>query len=242
MSDYIIFKFRAINKHLLASLVNSEIYFAQPSCLNDPFDCRVEVFRALENAIIQSPPECHENLMKLRKMEVFFEKVQSDASRIGVGSFSLEINNPLMWSHYATNHRGVALMYSFPEAYFYANEDRILGIDRVEYDTSPLTDWFVHQAPSLGTIEEFGVALIKKILTIKAKPWEYENEVRILRSTPGVESIDRKHLRQVCFGIETAEADEALITKIIKQGQYDLTLCKMVRCSDTDFGIKPEEI
>lgn len=38
MSDYTMFRFRAINKHLLASLVNSEIYFAQPNCLNDPFD------------------------------------------------------------------------------------------------------------------------------------------------------------------------------------------------------------
>jgi len=242
MSDYIIFKFRAINKHLLASLVNSEIYFAQPSCLNDPFDCRVEVLRALDNAIIQSPPESRETLMKLRKMKDFFEKVQADTSRIGVSSFSLDLNNPLMWSHYANDHRGVSLMYSFPEGYFYDNKDRILGITRVEYDTNPLTDWLVHRAPSLGTFEEFGVALITKILTIKAKPWEYEGEVRILRRAPGVESLDRKHLRQVCFGLETAEADVALITKIIKQGQYDLTLCKMVRCSDTDFGIKPEEI
>jgi hypothetical protein len=179
MSDFIMFKFRSINKYLLASLVNSELYFAQPSCLNDPFDCRVEVLRSLDNAIIKSSPENRETLMKLRQMQGFFEKVQTDVSQIGVCSFSLHLNNPLMWSHYANSHRGVSLMYTFPEAYFYENEDSILGIDRVEYDSSPLTDWFIRRAPSLGSFEEFGIALVSKILTIKAKPWKYEGEVRI---------------------------------------------------------------
>ena len=54
--------------------------------------------------------------------------------------------------------------------------------------------------------------------------------------------MDSKYLKQVCFGLETAEADVALVTKILKQGQYELTLCRMVRCSETDFGLKPEEI
>jgi hypothetical protein len=63
-----------------------------------------------------------------------------------------------------------------------------------------------------------------------------------LRRTSGVERVDRKYLKQVCFGLETAEADVALVTKILKQGQYELTLCRMVRCSETDFGLKPEEI
>jgi len=242
MSDSIIFKFRAINKHLLASLINSEIYFAQPSCLNDPFDCRVDVLRALENAIIKAPPESREALVKLRKMDGFFEKVQTDVSQFGVCSFSLEINNPPMWSHYANDHRGVSLLYSFPEAYFYDNKDRILGIVPVEYDTNPLTDWFISRAPNLGSFEEFGVNLVSKILSIKAKQWGYEGEARILRTTPGVEPLERNHLKQVCFGLETPEADVALITNIIRQSNYDLTLCRMVRCRETDFGIKPVEI
>jgi hypothetical protein len=242
MSDYNVFKFRAINKYLLDSLVKSELYFARPSFLNDPFDCRVDVIRSLDNAIIKSSSESREALMKLRQMHDFFEKVQTDLSQIGVCSFSLELSNPLMWSHYADYHRGVSLMYSFTEEYFYENMDRILGIDRVVYDTNPLTNWFISRAPKLGSFEEFGIALISKILTIKAKQWNYEDEVRILRKTPGVEHLDRKNLRQVCFGLETTESDVALVTKILKQGQYEPTLCRMVRCNETDFGLKSEEI
>jgi len=106
------FRFRAINKHLLDSLVNSKIYFAEPTCLNDPFDCRVEVLKSLDNAIIKSSPENRETLKKLRQMPGFFEKVQADISQVGVCSFSLELTNPLMWSHYADQHRGLSLMES----------------------------------------------------------------------------------------------------------------------------------
>ena len=242
MSDYIVFKFRAINKNLLSSLVNKELYFAEPRFLNDPFDCRVDILRALDNAIQKSPSPSGEILTKLRGMQKFLEKVQADTAKVGVCSFSLELNNPLMWSHYANEHRGVCLMYRFQEKYFYDTQDRILGTDRVHYDTSPLTDWFIARAPKLGSFADFGTDLITKILTIKSEPWKYEREVRILRRTPGLEAIDTKHLEQVCFGLETSEADVDLITKILKQSQYDVTLCKMVRSNDSDFGLRVEEI
>ena len=89
MSDYIVFKFRAINKNLLGSLVNGELYFAEPKFLNDPFDCRVDVLRALDNAILKSSSPSRETLTKLRGMQEFFEKVQADTAKVGVCSFSL---------------------------------------------------------------------------------------------------------------------------------------------------------
>ena len=242
MSDYIVFKFRAINKNLLGSLVNGELYFAEPKFLNDPFDCRVDVLRALDNAILKSSSPSRETLTKLRGMQEFFEKVQADTAKVGVCSFSIELNNPLMWSHYANEHRGVCLMYRFPKEYFYDTQDRILGITQVHYDANPLTDWFVARTSKLGSFADFGTDLITRILTIKSKPWEYEREVRILRRTPGIEPVATKHLEQVCFGLQTSEADVGLITKILEQGHYDLTLCRMVRCHDTDFGLRVEEI
>ncbi len=57
MSDHVLFKFRKIDKYLLTSLVQSEIYFAHPEQLNDPLDCRVDILNALENAISRAPSE-----------------------------------------------------------------------------------------------------------------------------------------------------------------------------------------
>lgn len=242
MSEYKIFKFRSINKNLLKSLVDGSIYFARPSFLNDPFDCRVDVLRSLEKAIIKSPPESRGSLEKLWQMKGFLEKVQADLYEFGVCAFSLELNDPLMWSHYADGHRGLSLMYSFREAYFHQNADRIVGIVRMQYGVSPLTDWFIQRAPNLGSFEDFGTSLVSKILTVKAEPWKYEQEVRILRRNSGVEPLDREYLQQVCFGLETAEDDVAMVKKLIEQGNYKVTLCRMVRCKDTDFGFKPVEI
>ncbi len=35
------FKYRAVNEYGISALSNNEIYFAAPSELNDPFDCRI---------------------------------------------------------------------------------------------------------------------------------------------------------------------------------------------------------
>ncbi len=48
--DYLYFKFRSINKHLIESLVNSSLYFARPDELNDPFDCRPDLRKSLLRA------------------------------------------------------------------------------------------------------------------------------------------------------------------------------------------------
>ena len=48
------FKFAKINDRLIQSLIKSEIYFSVPEKLNDPFDCRINVKKALDNAISQS--------------------------------------------------------------------------------------------------------------------------------------------------------------------------------------------
>jgi len=204
---------KKIDKHLLKSLINSELYFARPARLNDPFDCRVNIINALENAIHRSLPPVRQRLEKIRKMKSFFDKVQTDLEGMGVSSFSLDLENPIMWSHYADNHRGICLAYSFPESFFYEAADYILGIASVDYGLDPLSNWFLREASGLGSFDEFGMSLIQKILTIKAEQWEYENEVRIIKNTGGVYPIDKKYLKQVCFGLATPETDVQLIKK-----------------------------
>ena len=127
--NYVFFKFRKIDKNLLNSLVLSEIYFARPDRLNDPFDCRVDILNALENAISRSPYPLRGGLERLRGMNRLFEKVKTDLENFGICSFSFELkelgkvlNKVLLWSHYADNHRGICLIYCFPESYFTPNQ------------------------------------------------------------------------------------------------------------------------
>lgn len=242
MTDCVLFKFKNIDKNLFKSLVHGEIYFARPERLNDPFDCRVDIFNSLENAISRSQSDVRARLEQLRAMKGFFDQVQADLRNVGVCSFSLELANSLMWSHYADKHRGVCLTYSFPESFFHENADQILGRDQVDYGANPLSEWFIEKAPNLGSFEQFGISLIKKVLTVKAPPWDYEKEVRIVRRSDGARLLDRRYLKQVCFGLNTPESDIKLVKELIGNCGYDVILCKMVRHEESDFGLKTSEI
>jgi hypothetical protein len=242
MSDSVLFKFRKIDKHLLKSLVHGEIYFSRPEGLNDPFDCRVNIPEALENAISKSTSPSREKLQKLRSTTSFLKKVQADLEKIGVCSFSLKLNSPLMWAHYADNHRGICMTYRLPESFFYENADHILGIDRVNYGTNPLSDWFIQEAPKMQSFEKFVETLIQKALTVKAKPWHYEKEVRIIRRTDGIEVIDKQFLKQVCFGLKTPESDRTLVRKLLDDCGYDVNILEMIPKVFRDFGFKPSKI
>jgi len=249
MSDHILFKFRKINKYLLKSIVRSEIHFARPECLNDPFDCRVDIRRSLENAISKSATPTKERLEKLRGLNGFFEKIQSDIVTMGVCSFSCPLDdsnalreNPLMWSHYADAHRGICLTYRFSDQFFYDNSDQILGIAKVEYNTNPLSDWFVETLGKFNNFNEFGIALLQKALTVKSSPWKDEKEVRILRKGDGPFAIEKQHLTQVCFGLETSESDIDLVRNLLDQGRYEVHLVRIVRGADADFGLKTVEV
>jgi hypothetical protein len=249
MSDHILFKFRSVNKYLIQSIVHSDIHFARPACLNDPFDCRVDIRQSLEVAILQSVSPKRERLEKLRRLNDFFTKLQSDVAAIGVCSFSCPqdgsnalLENPLMWSHYADANKGVCLTYRFPEQFFYDKAEQIPGIDEVDYGTNPLSDWFVENTGKINNFEDFGISLLKKVLTVKSSPWQYEKEVRMLRKVDGPYPIETQHLVQVCFGIETSAEDIKLIKSLLAQGRYEVRLYKLVRSKDADFGLKVLEI
>ena len=248
MSDYVIFKFERIDKNLLKSLLNSELYFARPDLLNDPFDCRVNILSSLKNAISRAIGLTRNELEQLRNIisSLNIEKLKTDLESMGVCSFSCEpentLENTLMWSHYADNHRGICLTYEFPRSFFDETANEILGIVRVDYGLNPFSDWFLQKALKHTSLEEFVRDLIKKVLTVKAELWKYEKEVRILRWQEGVQVIDKQYLKQICFGLITPDSDITLLKNIIRQCGYEVELCKMIPSTSGDFGFEPIEI
>ena len=249
MTDHILFKFRSVNKYLLQSIVQSELHFAHPACLNDPFDCKVDIRQSLEVAISKTFSTVRERLEKFRGLNDFLVKLQSDIAAMGVCSFSCPLDgsnvlleNPLMWSHYADAHRGVCLTYRFSEQFFYDNADQILGIAEVDYGANPLADWFVENIERFNDFTDFGISLLKKVLTVKSSEWQYEKEVRILRKVDGSYPIGKQHLVQVCFGLKTPETDIDLIKNLLSQGQYEVQLFRLTRSDDADFGLNALEI
>lgn len=126
----------------LEDLRHRRLKIARINDLNDPFEL--------------SPF----NLSKPSDRAAFRKIKNTFAANRGVLCFSLSWDNPLLWSHYADRHKGVALGFDI-------HHDLVRKVSYVE------------QRYALKKInEETAIAL----LFSKYKGWEYEQEVRIFTS------------------------------------------------------------
>jgi len=244
MGKVTLFKFRSLNKYLIDTLVKGTIYCARPIRLNDPFDCQVDIKKAAENAIPLLSGKKKQNLVKLSKSNGFFENIQKSIKSVGICSFSLVLEEPLLWSHYANEHKGLCLTYEIPFQYFFKPSTIIEGaILPVDYGENPLTEWFIENAPEKAKIDtkNFSIELVRKVLSIKGKGWEYEKEARIINDKEGAFPISKDFLKQVCFGMNASESDISLIKQIIDNAAYSVEYYQIER-TEKDFGIKKVKI
>jgi hypothetical protein len=239
-SDYRLFKYRAINKHLIESLVNSRLYFARPNELNDPFDCRLDLRKSLARAANLATGARKTWLRTaLHEGAEFADKWVGTFQNIGICSFSLDQRISLMWSHYADEHRGACLLYKFPTAFLLDPSNQILGVDKVKYRDDALTEWLLNEAPT--ELKAFLLGLGKMYLTVKAPGWQYEGEARLMRNEPGTFDVPLGFLEQVCFGLNTPSDDVELVTKLAREYCGCTKFCRIIR-DENDFGITAEEM
>ena len=98
-----------------------------------------------------------------------FAATKADLSRTrGIICFSRNWQNPVLWSHYADKHRGVCLGFEVPDEHLLRV---IYSDDRLAND---VLEW-----PSGG---EQRLDLVTKLLSLKFRHWEYEDEVRLFAS------------------------------------------------------------
>lgn len=82
----------------------------------------------------------------------------------GLLCFSRDWKNPVLWSHYASKHRGICLAFAIPKSF----------VARVRYSPRRLPIRFVDDDPAKGLDESF----VNELLTTKYAHWRYEKEVR----------------------------------------------------------------
>lgn len=241
-NDYLYFKFRAINKHLVESLVRPSLYFSKPAALNDPFDCQLDVRKAFERAADSAERERKHALLAALESGHVLNSFEKHFADIGVCSFSLGgLDDPLLWAHYGDEHKGVCLLYRFPESFLLDPQQEIIGVDKVKYGSDVLTNWLTDSSLRPADGLDFMVQLTQLYLTAKHDAWGYEKEARIIRSAHGVLDIPRGYLEQVCFGLRTPQADIDLITTLASEHSGCQRFCRIVRAG-SDFGIVAQEM
>src|SRR5690349_10772160 len=105
-----VYKYRTFSPRSLEIFEKREVYFSSPTQLNDPYDCRISIRPALEEAIERSSRDGDRRLQarleRFRRIDHIFDKMESDIGNVGVLSLSYTPTNVVMWAHYAENHRG----------------------------------------------------------------------------------------------------------------------------------------
>jgi len=243
MADYSFYKYSRINNHLLSSLKEGTIYFAPQKYLNDPFDCELDIRKAINNAANALNDEEGKKLKGLLKRDGEIGRFQANVDKLGIFSSCGAIDEfqTLLWSHYADNHKGVCILYDMSMK-FLSDEDNILGVKKVSYDQDPLTEWFKILAPKLPVSHKYLIIeLLKVVLTSKSPPWSYEGEVRIIRPISGSFEIDKSFVKQICFGLQSTDEEIQKVRAAIDNYETKIDLYRAIR-GGNDFGIKYKEI
>ena len=131
--------------------------------------------------------------------------VDAEMGKCGVLSLSERWDCPLMWSHYADEHRGLCIEYDM-------NDNCCSHIKPVDYrrprsiKITELMRWKLHSSP------EAEQNVLDTYFFAKASQWRYEKEWRDIHSSHGVKQAPFR-ISGVYFGLR---CDAAVRTSIVK--------------------------
>jgi hypothetical protein len=233
------------------TIVDREVYFADPTTFNDPFECRFlfsmtgtdaqwdQFLRrpevAAEHGLAPGVEPTPEQMAQWKSnaltgatgiSEKFRQNIPND---VAVLCLSEQPDDILLWSHYADSHRGVCFGFSVGDDPLFAQE-----IAKVTYQNNfPICEYF-DQPEDVERIA----------FSTKSSQWSYEAEWRVIRvdTGPGTYQFAPGTLRDVILGSEIDPSDRKSIEEYVSaapappialwlaervQGQYALTIKRL---------------
>lgn len=243
MNSYKLLKFKPIDKYLISSLVTSSLYFSSPDKLNDPFDCKIDIKKALMTAAYKIGANGNHILFQMANDSSRIGNFIEYMSGLGVCSFSItdlkKYGQTLMWSHYAHNHEGVCIEYNITKEFLEKNNDHVMGIADVVYEE----DFLINAIGKINSENESNlwIDLAKIFLMCKSPSWEYEQEARIVSYKAGNMRIPKDYISKITFGINTSDDDISLIQEIANKFNSNIKLFRSIK-SSREFEIEYTEI
>lgn len=232
-------KFRALTEYFWRNLETGTVYFSPPSKLNDPFDCQIDLLKAVRLAK-QGMGTLDERALALWR--AFAATISEPAATCGVFSLCAGdlrgLQERLLWSHYAADHKGVCVTYQIP----YTFVDSLIGCSGVSYGEVKLLD-AIRKLDLSTTDREARLDVVKCFLTTKAEQWAYEKEVRFISFQPGSVQFERSWLRQVCFGLNTSSEDrQKVVDQVRTHGYTECSFVELVHSDDGLYALESREV
>ena len=212
-------------ERLKPMICESRFYFASPSQLNDPSDCKNMVQD-------HSEEEIQEFLIKANRQ--FYGDSRGDAyiiegiknfgavtlleemtkqlnkimdTRYGVFSLAKRPDNMALWAKYADNHKGYCLEFSDLSQFSYVYE--------VRYSEKLPLNLSFEIDPSQADF-----------LYTKSLEWSNEEEARILSKTPGHQVLPKNALKSIILGEHCEDESQEIIINWIKECNATIVLKK----------------
>ena len=150
----------------------------------------------------------------------------------GVCCFSSVYKNPLLWSHYADQHRGMCIGYDLirnPEP----------CIHKVIYGGSRIVKTSLIMKAVIDRDPEANEILDQNILLKKASQWRYEREWRLLDQRGLLDSPLR--LREITFGMKCPESVKHSIISALESRNDSINFYEMHEIRGS-FKLKRKEV
>jgi Protein of unknown function (DUF2971) len=223
--------------------IEGKLYCSTPRDFNDPFDCLPSVASPqtldkiasgadlLIAKFAESLPEHHpteiadlanERLLSLSPedlMEWSKLSCETTARQMGVFCLSERVDSVLMWSHYANNHTGIAIMFD-PLINL---KGGLMSLLKVRYQAA---------RPKISYFDSEDVMGFADALSTKASFWDYEMEWRkIVPNGAGtLAQFDSKIVTGLAFGANCT-ADARRVVKDVL-GDREMNFWEMVPSAD----------
>lgn len=234
-------------KMLRQIIVENQIYFAKPSTLNDPHDCRpattapsvTEVRNAARkmtsrvnkrHGLKLTENEKHsketEIVLRLtgpkRRNEYLFDTLDKNA---GVFCTSATPKSSPQWAYYADSHKGVCLEFTI------ARENPIVA-KKVSYvERRPLID-----IVRLLEDDDYREKQITLAVTTKSISWKEEHEIRFLNSEQGLYNYVPSVLTGILFGLNTPECYQQFVIDLVREANIRPKIQKC-RLDDVSYDL-----
>ncbi|MDB5346429.1 MAG: hypothetical protein JWP89_4806 [Schlesneria sp.] len=176
--------------------------------------------------------------------ERFFANIDAQLNSVGIFSMSANPDHPLMWAHYANDHKGLCIGFEASEGSKLAAADHCLPVQYSdslpEFDEDGLLSETTFSVDTSGRsyVSSFKIAFtdktFQKAISTKPTVWSYENEWRYVEPYDGLFQWPGP-LSEITFGLKCS--DERRKHYIALAEQYvpnDVRLYEMRRIHGTN--------
>lgn len=180
--------------------------------LNDPYDC-LPLFEGIDGNL---------------GLQASQQALDAFSCYVGLISYSKTLINPVVWSHYADSHRGIALGFK------YSDQDDIVHVDY--QDERPLLAKKIFEKATESQLSQS-----ERMVSVKARSWSYEEEARRLVPLKSCtmhadlyfEAFTPKSLCEVVLGARCTAQPPHIIRLLQQYGYEELNLKRCLPGRDT---------